>query len=134
MIDENQTDLPIVDVYRHRMLMERKLKAAQKVCQERSIKAVAHDLDQIWGPLGHSVSASTLSNALRDHERSYWRSEWDGYFCDASAEFREVILEMAGKSKPRKTKEEMFDALLRLLPHELASGRVAELLKKAERE
>lgn len=130
----DQADLPLVDVYRHRMLMERKLRAAQKLCAERTIKVVAHDLDQIWGPLGHAVSASTLSNALRDHERSYWRSEWDSYFADHSDEFRDVIAEMAGKAKPKKTKEELFDALVRLLPHELASKRVEALLKKAEAE
>lgn len=126
-----QIELELPEVYRHRLLMERKLAAARKLVSERSIKAVADALDQIWGPIGHAVSASTLSNTLRDHERSYWRSEWDSWFCEQSDEFRDVCLEMVGHGKPRKSEKEELADLKKLLFDELSSKRANDLIRKA---
>ncbi len=127
-----QLELELPEVYRHRLLMDRKLAAARKIVAEKSLKSVADALDQIWGPIGHPCSASTLSNALRDHERSYWRSEWDSWFCDASDEFREVCCEMVGKGKPKKSKDEILEDLKRLLLKDLSSTRAEKLIREAE--
>ena len=127
----DQLELELPEVYRHRLLMDRKLAAARKVVSERTVKACADELDQIWGPLGHPVSASTLANALRDHERNYFRSEWDSWFADQSEEFREVIAEVAGRGKPKKTPAEELAVLKELLRSELGTAG-AKLIRKAE--
>jgi hypothetical protein len=127
-----QLEMPLSDVYRHRLLMERKLQAAKKVCAELSVKVVAAALDEIWGPLGHAVSASTLSNALRDHERNYWRSEWDSWFSDNSDEFREVIAEMCGRGKAKRTDKEVNEEFERLVRDQLSPKIAETLIRKAK--
>lgn len=127
-----QLEMPLSDVYRHRLLMERKVQAAKKVCAERSVKVVAAALDEIWGPLGHAVSASTLSNALRDHERNYWRSEWDSWFCDESEEFREVVAEMCGRGKTKRTPQEQLEDMERLVRDALSPKSAEALIRKAK--
>lgn len=127
-----QLELELPEVYRHRLLMDRKLTTAKKLVAERSIKVVADALDQIWGPLGHTVSASTLSNALRDHERSYWRSEWDSWFCDESEEFAEVVAEMVGKGKAKKTPEQIAEDFETLVTEKLSPKEAAALIRKAK--
>ena len=127
-----QLELELPEVYRHRLFLDRKLAAARKVVAEQSIKVVADALDQIWGPIGHPVSASTLSNALRDHERSYWRSEWDSWFCDESEEFREVVAEMVGRGKVRKSAEEIAEDYERLVRDALSPKNAEVLIRKAK--
>ena len=127
-----QLELELPEVYRHRLFLDRKLAAARKVVAERSIKVVADALDQIWGPIGHPVSASTLSNALRDHERSYWRSEWDSWFCDESEEFREVVAEMIGRGKVKKPPEEINEDYERLVRDALSPKNAEVLIRKAK--
>lgn len=127
-----QLELELPEVYRHRLLMDRKLAAARKVCAERSVKVVADALDQICGPLGHTVSASTLSNALRDHERNYWRSEWDSWFCDESEEFREVVAEMCGRGKSKRTEREVNEEYERLVRDQLSPKMAEALIRKAK--
>lgn len=126
-----QLDLPLPEVYRHRLLMERKLAAARRLVAERSVKVVAHELDQIWGPVGHPVSASTLSNALRDHERNYWRSEWDSWFADECDEFREVCAEMIGKGTPKRTDKDINEEYERLVRDALSPKLAETLIRKA---
>lgn len=126
-----QLELPLPELYAFRLLMERKIAAARKLCAELSIKAVADALDQIWGPLGHPVSASTLANALRDHERNYFRSEWDLWFVKHSEEFREVVLDGAGSGKAKLTAEEKLAALESLLKTEFGAQGL-KLLRKVE--
>ncbi len=126
-----QLELELPEVYRHRLLMDRKLAAARKLVAERSVKVVADALDQIWGPIGHAVSASTVSNALRDHERSYWRSEWDSYFCDESEEFAEVVAEMIGKGAAKKTPEQIAADFASLVAEKLSPKEAAALIRKA---
>lgn len=127
-----QLELELPEVYRHRLFLDRKLAAARKVVAEQSIKIVADALDQIWGPIGHPVSASTLSNALRDHERSYWRSEWDSWFCDESEEFREVVAEMVGRGKVKKSAEEIAEDYERLVRDALSPKNAEVLIRKAK--
>ena len=127
-----QLELELPEVYRHRLFLDRKLAAARKVVAEQSIKVVADALDQIWGPIGHPVSASTLSNALRDHERSYWRSEWDSWFCDESEEFREVVAEMVGRGKVKKSAEEIAEDYERLVRDALSPKNAEVLIRKAK--
>ena len=126
-----QLELALPEVYRHRLFMDRKLAAARKLCAERSVKVVADALDQIWGPLGHAVSASTLSNAMRDHERNYWRSEWDSWFCDESEEFREVVAEMIGRGKAKRSPAEMIEDFERLVRDALSPKNADALIRKA---
>jgi hypothetical protein len=126
-----QLEMELPDIYRHRLLMERKIHAARKLCGERSVKVVAAALDEIWGPLGHTVSASTLSNALRDHERNYWRSEWDSWFCDECEEFAEVVAEMIGKGKAKKSPEEQIEDYERLVRDALSPKNAEALIRKA---
>lgn len=127
-----QLEMPLSDVYRHRLLMERKIRAAKKLCAELSVKVVAAALDEIWGPLGHTVSASTLSNALRDHERNYWRSEWDSWFADNSEEFREASADMCGRGKTKLTDKEVVENFERLVRDELSPKRAEALIRKAK--
>lgn len=127
-----QLEMQLPEVYKHRLLMARKLEAARKLVAERTLKVVAEELDKIWGDLGHPVSASTVSNTLRDHERSYWRSEWDSWFCDNSDEFREVCAEMAHCGKRRRTLEERHEALIDQMREELSHKKVTQMLRKAE--
>lgn len=127
-----QLEMPLSDVYRHRLLMDRKLQAAKKLCAERSVKVVAAALDEIWGPLGHAVSASTLSNALRDHERNYWRSEWDSWFCDESDEFKEVVAEMCGRGKSKRTTQEQLEDMERLVRDVLSPKNAEALIRRAK--
>ncbi len=128
-----QLELELPEVYRHRLLMDRKLDAARKLCAERTIKAVAHQLDQIWGPLGHPVSASTLGNALGDRERNYWRSEWDSWFCDACEEFRDVCAELVGRGKPKKkTHDEIIEDYRRLTRAKLSQREAEKMIREAE--
>lgn len=127
-----QLEMALPDLYRHRLLMERKLAAARKLCAERSVKVVADALDQIWGPAGHTVSASTLSNALRDHERNYWRSEWDSWFCEESEEFKEVVAEMIGRGKAKRTEKEQIEEFDRLIRDALSPKLAETLIRKAK--
>lgn len=126
-----QLEMQLPEKYRHRLLMARKIEAAQQLVAIKTLKVVANDLDSIWGP-DHPVSASTLGNALRDHERSYWRSEWDSYFCDVSDEFREVCAEMARCGRRARTPEEVLEELKDLVRNELAPKKAADLIRKAE--
>ncbi len=127
-----QLELELPEVYRHRLLMDRKLAAARVLVSERSIKVVADALDQIWGPIGHPCSASTLSNALRDHERSYWRSEWDSWFCDESVDFADVVAEMVGKGKAKKTADQIAADFEALVTEKLSAKEAAALIRKAK--
>lgn len=127
-----QLELALPEVYRHRLFMDRKLAAARRLCAERSVKVVADALDQIWGPLGHPVSASTLSNAMRDHERNYWRSEWDSWFCDESDEFKEVVAEMIGKGKAKRSEKEQLEEFDRLVRDALSPKNAEALIRKAK--
>jgi hypothetical protein len=130
--DSPQGELPLSDVYRHRLWMDRKLAAARKVVQERTIKVVADELEQIWGGVDHPCSASTLANALSGINRNYWRSEWDSWFCAESDEFREVVAEMVGLGKTKKKPEDVLSDLKRLMLEELSSARALKLITKAE--
>lgn len=127
-----QLEMQLPEVYRHRLLMDRKLAAARILVDIKTLKVVASELDQIWGPLGHPVSASTLGNALRDHERSYWRSEWDSYFCDQSEEFREVCADMIGLGKRKRTTEEVLAEMKELVRDALSPKLATQLIRKAE--
>lgn len=127
-----QLEIPLSDVYRHRLLMARKMDAARRLCAERSVKVVAAALDEIWGPIGHQVSASTLSNALRDHERNYWRSEWDSWFCDQDDEFREICAEMAGRAKPKRSEKDINEEYERLVRDVLSPRQAEQLIRKAK--
>lgn len=126
-----QLELALPELYRHRLLMDRKIAAARKLCAERSIKACADELDQIWGPLGHPVSASTLANALRDHERNYFRSEWDSWFAKQSEEFAEVLADTIGRGKSKMTADEKLAAIESLLKTEFGAQGL-KLLRKVE--
>lgn len=125
-----QLELGLPQVYKHRLWMDQKLAAAKKLIAERGLKTVADELDQIWGPLGHPVSASTLSNAVRDHDRSYWRSEWDSWFCEQSEEFNEVVIEMTGRGKSQRTPEEKNEWFERLIREALSPKNAEALIRK----
>jgi hypothetical protein len=77
---------------------------------QKGYAAVAAELDKIWGPdeIGRPVSESTLSAALRDSERNYFRLEWIEWFRRHSPEIHALL---AGETKPIKTAAEELEDL-----------------------
>lgn len=106
--EQLELELPLSDKYHVRMHAERLLDACRDVAERQGYKQTADELDQIFGDLGHPVSASLLSNALNDRERNYWRGEWIPYFARRSPLVASIVAE---STKTPLTAEQKLDLL-----------------------
>lgn len=124
-----ELELPLDDKYRARMYSERLLAAIREVAERQGYKQTADELDQIYGELGHPVSASLLANALNDRERNYWRGEWIPYFAKRSPLVASIVAE---STKTPLTAEQKLDLLERLGAEEFGPA-FKRLLAKVSR-
>lgn len=131
MSASEQLELGLRDIYRHRLLREQLLLACAAVAEDRGYAWTAKQLDDIWGPLGSHVSATLLRNCLQGVERNYFRAEWTTWFAEQSTDVADVLAEMAGRGKPKKTAADELRDLKAAMRAEL--GAVAnKLIRKAE--
>ena len=113
------------------LLYERLMVACRAVARELTFERCAAALDAIWGDRGRPVSAAVLRAALSGTERNYFRVEWAIWFARHSEDVADVLLEIAGRGKPKKTPEEELRDLKEIVRRELgATGN--KLIRKAE--
>lgn len=109
-----QTEMPVDDPREKERdaegqhdLMYRFYAACREVCREMTYEKAANALDVIWSPLGRAVSSSSLKMTLAPgNERNYYRWEWCVWFARQSEECADVLAEIAGRGKPKKTPED----------------------------
>lgn len=115
---------------RQRATRDELVMACRAVARELGYDACAAALDLVWGPLGRSVSASSLRAALNDAERNYFRFEWVLWFATQSESVRDVLRAIAdGRSKKSEADElrDLQELVRRKLPED-AEG----LIRKAK--
>ncbi len=88
-------------------------------------------LSHVWGGQGRSVTAPALRATLNDVERNYFRFEWIIWFATQSERVRDLMNEIGGTGKPKKTPEEELADLKRVMRKKLGSV-AEELIRKAE--
>ena len=116
---------------RQRVLRGQLMAACRQVALTLGYDRAAAELDRIWGHEGRPVSATFLRAALHDTERSHMRMEWLIWFAQQSEVVADIVLEMGGRGKPKKTPEEELRDLKELMRREL--GQTAnKLIRKAE--
>ncbi len=115
-----------------RELFERFFRACREVCRELGYDTVANELERDWGDLGRHVSSGVLKQTLAPNgDRNYFRWEWCTYFAEQSEEASDVLLEIGGRGKPKKTPEEELRDLKELMRRELGAT-ANKLIRKAE--
>ena len=116
-----------------RLLAEHFFAACRSVVREgRTWDSIAKELDAIWDPVGRGVSAGVLRATLAPNsERNYFRFEWAIWFARQSEECADLLAEIIGRGKPKKTPEQELQDLKDLLREELPK-RAASLIRKAE--
>jgi hypothetical protein len=134
MTRPGQQELQIIEHARWRAYAERQRTAQQVVVASMGYEAVANELDAIFGPAGHGVSASLLRNALNDLNRNYDRGEWIPWFAAKSDTIVQVIDEASGRVS-ELTPEEELELLRETVRTELgaAGARVVAKVRQARR-
>lgn len=114
-----------------RLLAERFYAACRAVVRESSWDAVAKELDAIWDPAGRGVSAGVLRATLAPNsERNYFRFEWAIWFARQSDDVADLLAEIIGRGKPKKTPEQELADLKQAIRAELPK-RAEHLIRKA---
>jgi hypothetical protein len=113
------------------LLLEHLVAACRAVARELTYEACAKSLDAIWGERGRPVSASVLRAGLSGTERNYFRVEWAFWFARRSETVAEILLEVAGRARPKKKPEDELRDLKALIREELPK-RATALIRKAE--
>lgn len=103
-----------------RLLLERFFAACRTVVRELSWDAVAKELDAIWDPTGRGVSAGVLRASLSPgNERNYFRFEWSIWFARQSDDVADLLAEIIGRGKPKKTPEQELADLKQAIRSEM---------------
>ena len=121
-----------VETDRHRALWNDVLDACRAVVREfGGYDKTAAALQHVWGPLGHTVTASNVRATLSvESERNYFRGEWLIWFSTQSETVADLLAEIAGRAKPKKTPEQELRDLQELLRAELPR-QADKLIRKA---
>lgn len=114
------------------LVFEGLLAACRACARLLTVEVCARELDRIWGDRGRPVSAAVLRAALNGTERNYFRLEWAIWFARQSEDVAELLLEIVGQGKPKKTPEEELADLKKLVRDELSHKRAEALIRKAE--
>jgi hypothetical protein len=121
------------EVADQRLLLERFFAACREVCLDQTYEVVAVELERVWGDLGRHVSTGVLKSALSqsDPNRNYFRWEWCIWFARHSEHCAELLAEIIGRGKPKKTPEQELADLKSVIRNEYP--RQAErLIRKGE--
>lgn len=116
---------------RRKLLREQLMAACRQVALTLGYDRCAAELDAEWGPEGRTVAATFLRAALNDEGRSNFRMEWLPWFSEQSEVVADLVLEMGGRGKPKKTPEEELRDLKELMRRELGAT-ANKLIRKAE--
>ena len=114
------------------LMFEHIVAACRAVARDLTIEVCAKSLDAIWGDRGRPVSASVLRAGLNPSNADYkhFRLEWVIWFSHHSEHVRELLAELAGRGKPKKTADEELRDLKALLKEELPK-RADAIIRKA---
>lgn len=112
------------------LLFEHLITACRAVSRLITVEVCARELDRIWGDRGRPVSAAVLRAALNGAERNYFRLEWAIWFARQSEEVAELLREIGGNGKPKKTPEEELEDLKSILRTEYPK-QAEKLIRKA---
>lgn len=114
-----------------RILREQLMAACRQVALTLGYDRCAAELDRIWGRDGRTVAATFLRAALHDDNRSHMRLEWLLWFAEQSEVVADLVLELGGRGKPKKTPEEELRDLKEIMRRELGAT-ANKLIRKAE--
>jgi hypothetical protein len=119
------------EIERQQELLSRFFKACREVCREQTYERAANELDDIWAPLGRGVSPSVLKATLSPgNERNYFRWEWAIWFATQSEDVADLLCEVAGRGKPKKSPEEELRDLQNIVRSEYPK-QAERLIRKA---
>jgi hypothetical protein len=108
--------------------------ACRAVIRDLTADVVANELEAIWGELGRHVSSGVLKQTLAQGEvfnRNYFRFEWAIWFARQSEDCAELLAEIIGRGKPKKTAEQELADLKSVL-HSEYPRQATRLIRKAE--
>lgn len=120
----------------HHELVEQFFAACRAyVRDESSYEVVATELEAIWGELGRHVSTGVLKNTLSKNEDvkrgQYFRFEWAIYFARKSEACAEVLAQIIGRGKPKKSEGDELRDLKTVIRREYPRQAEA-LIRKGE--
>lgn len=139
---ENELDLETEsdredEVEREHALLEGMLAAVRRAIRgiDGGYEASAVALERIWGPKGRHVTEALLRSCLAEDvetRRNYFRFEWLFWFALHSEEVRELLDEVNGKAKPKKSYEQLYRDQCAVIREELGGKLAERIIRKTE--